>query len=359
MTLSAEFSDGHIALGRDGETFDVHPFWLRDNCPCALCRHPQTNQRLITVLSLDPATIPAELSVAGDDLQVVWHPDGHKSTYSSSWWDEIIAGEPGERVLWDSGLSVDDVRVQHGAPNESALVADLLFSHGVALVRGIGSERGSVLTYAERIGYVRETNYGRLFDVEAVADPEHLAYTGVALALHTDNPYRRPVPGLQLLHCLESSAEGGETVLLDGFRAATELCAIDGPAFEVLTKLPASFRYRDSVCDLREKVPLIRVNEDGLLHAIHFNDRSMAPLELSCEDITVFYAAYRAFAERIASQRLRLELRLEPGDILLFDNERVLHGRKAFSLATGRRHLQGCYADRDAYGSYRRRHRIG
>jgi len=176
----------------------------------------------------------------------------------------------------------------------------------------------------------------------------------VALDLHTDNPYRRPTPGIQVLHCLESSAEGGETILLDGFRAATELCALEPAAFEVLTQLPASFRYRDSTCDLRERRAVIRVNEDGQLHAIHFNDRSMAPLDLSYDEVEAFYGAYRQFADRIASPRLVLEFRLGPGDILLFDNERVLHGRRAFSMTEGRRHLQGCYADRDAFSSFRR-----
>ena len=59
-----------------------------------------------------------------------------------------------------------------------------------------------VAAVAETFGYVRETNYGRVFDVRVEAAPANLASTGLALRPHTDNPYRDPVPTVQLLHCL-------------------------------------------------------------------------------------------------------------------------------------------------------------
>lgn len=60
-------------------------------------------------------------------------------------------------------------------------------------------------------GYVRETNYGRHFEVRTTVNPTNLAYTGLGLQAHTDNPYRDPVPSIQVLYCLESSAAGGKT----------------------------------------------------------------------------------------------------------------------------------------------------
>ncbi len=38
--------------------------------------------------------------------------------------------------------------------------------------------------------------------------------------------------------------------------------------------------------------------------------------------------------------------KLQPGDLFIVDNTRVLHARKAFS-GSGKRWLQGCYADKD------------
>ena len=66
-------------------------------------------------------------------------------------------------------------------------------------------------------GYIRETNYGRWFDVRAEVNPTNLAYTSLGLQAHTDNPYRDPVPTLQILYCLESSVEGGDSYVVDGF----------------------------------------------------------------------------------------------------------------------------------------------
>jgi DUF971 family protein len=66
--------------------------------------------------------------------------------------------------------------------------------------------------------------------------------------------------------------------------------------------------------------------------------------------LAAFYAAYRAFAEMVTRPDLMLTFRLEPGDCVVFDNTRILHARTGFA-ATGRRHLQGCYADLDGVAS--------
>ena len=81
-----------------------------------------------------------------------------------------------------------------------------------------------MLAVARSLGYVRETNYGRLFDVRAEPAAANLAFTRLPIAPHTDNPYRDPVPTVQLLHCLHAAADGGgDSTFTDGFRAAAEL----------------------------------------------------------------------------------------------------------------------------------------
>src|SRR6185437_15241239 len=102
-------------------------------------------------------------------------------------------------------------------------------------------------------GYVRETNYGRLFDVVSVETPQNLAYTAMALGNHTDNPYRDPVPQLQLLHCLEAAGEGGESVVVDGFAAADRLRREAPDAFAMLTRTAVPFRYLESGASRRSR----------------------------------------------------------------------------------------------------------
>ncbi len=63
-----------------------------------------------------------------------------------------------------------------------------------------------------------------------------------------------------------------------------------------------------------------------------------------------FYRAYRKFAGLLAAEDSMITLTLQPGELVAFDNRRVLHGRGVFD-ATEPRHLQGCYIDIDAVAS--------
>ncbi len=220
--------------------------------------------------------------------------------------------------------------------------------HGLAVMSGVPCEDGAVCRVAELFGHVRETNYGRLFDVRSEVDPVNLAYTNLGLQAHTDNPYRDPVPTLQLLACLQNSVEGGESILLDGFNAAARLRAEAPEAFALLTRHCARFEYAGAKgVRLRARRPLIELAPDGALVAVRFNSRSAAPfVDIPYEEMAAYYNAYRRFAEIIERPDMAIEFKMAPGDLVLFDNTRVLHARTAFSGA-GARWLQGCYADKD------------
>src|SRR5262249_40902058 len=238
-----------------------------------------------------------------------------------------------------------------------AACLESLLSNGLALVTGVCTEPGMVLEVAQSMGFVRETNYGRLFDVRAQADPVNLAYTAMAIAPHTDNPYRDPVPTVQLLHCLADAAEGGDSGLVDGFAAASLLRTQDPAAFGILTATPVTFSYADATAELRARMPVIGLDPRARIREIRFTHRSLQPLSLTSGDrllepaeADAFYRAYRAFADILQRPELMLTFRLSPGDCAAFDNTRVLHARTAFTSA-GRRRLQGCYADLDGVES--------
>lgn len=338
--------------------------WLRDNCPCAECRDPGTGQKLFQIVDLpDPLAVREERETPdGGGVEVTWEPDGHRSVYAHSWLAANTPGAPGgpgagdgrteaDKTLWRAadlaqGLPEAEWAAYESDPAERARVLDSVLRLGFALLRNVPERDGQVLEVARTFGFVRETNYGKLFEVRVEPDPNNLAFTGARITPHTDNPYRDPVPTLQLLHCLTNAAVGGDSGLVDGFHAAALLREEDPQAFATLAATPVPFRFSDATTALGAERPLIDVDPLGRVREVRFNNRSIGTLRLPADRLEAFYRAYRTFAEILLRPELQLDFRLSPGDCLIFDNVRLLHARTAFA-ENGARHLQGAYADLD------------
>ncbi|HEX5189294.1 MAG TPA: TauD/TfdA family dioxygenase [Streptosporangiaceae bacterium] len=346
----------------------VSASWLRASCPCRACLDPGSGQRLVNITD-QPADVSFRSVTEGaGSYHVTFGPDGHRAEIGKSWLAAALAPERAGRTedakrLWvaadfpDGPARMSWTRCRAGGEDRASCLESLL-TDGFVLLTGVPATPGMVLDVAASMGFVRETNYGRLFDVRATVDPANLAFTPLAIAPHTDNPYRDPVPTVQLLHCLASAAEGGDSGLVDGFAAASLLRAEEPAAFATLTGTPVTFRYADKTADLQATMPMIGLDPRGRIREVRFNNRSLQPLrapggppEPAAAD--AFYRAYRAFAGLLARPELMLTFRLEPGDCVVFDNTRVLHARTAFTArqGPGHRHLQGCYADLDGVAS--------
>jgi gamma-butyrobetaine dioxygenase len=74
----------------------------------------------------------------------------------------------------------------------------------------------------------------------------------------------------------------------------------------------------------------------------------MAPLRIDPRATARFYRAYRVFAELLREPGHQLRFALRDSDLVLFDNQRILHGRTAFSSVRHARHFRGCYLTRDS-----------
>ena len=357
----ATTAEGLQAEWNDGRTGLFHAIWLHDNCACPQCRHPGNGQRLFDAADIHPE-VRAESAtiVLNGHLAISWAPDAHKSVYEASWLrihcnaDWSRQDRRPSPTLWNADLAplpTGEHDVVHAEVANHYTWLSNIRDLGFAILRGVPTDEDEILRAAQLIGYVRETNYGRTFDVVAVNDPTNLAYTPAGLQPHTDNPYRDPVPGLQLLHCLQSSATGGHTLLIDGFAVADALRQTDADAFDILTSTPHPFRFPDGEADLRAAAPLIECNRDGDVVAVCHNNRSAAPLALPEDEVATYYTAYRRLMAIYRSPGYALRLRLEPGDLLVLDNTRVLHGRETFEATGGQRHLKGRYVDKDGFNS--------
>ena len=366
--MNTVYREGDLLVTAGGRELRFPAVWLRDNCPCEHCRDPGTGQKYRDITDLPPDVAVETVREDGDAVLVMFAPDRHRSVFSRRWLATHALDDYGDgdgrteddKELWlppDLAGRRPEVswRQYLADPAERIRALDAVLRLGFVLLPDVPADPGMVLQVAASFGYVRETNYGALFDVRVQPSPGNLAFTSRQILPHTDNPYRDPVPTVQLLHCLRTAADGGDTGLVDGFAAAAELRATDREAFDVLTATAVPFGYIDKETELRTSQPLIQLSPRGRVRGIRFNNRSAQPVRLPYRDIAPFYAAYRRWASLLARPERQLNLRLRPGDCLVFDNTRILHARTAFAMSADSpgRHLQGCYADLDGLASTR------
>jgi gamma-butyrobetaine dioxygenase len=348
-TLVVEWQEGGVS--------EFASLWLRDNV--REDRDPKSGQRLIDITDL-PAAPRIRSARAGDGrVEIEWEGEARTAAFELGWLAAQAAGGDGiERPErrprpWLEGARLDARRDfawlrLAAARSEPRLRLDWLTrlaQDGLAFLEAVPHEPSAVLGAAALIGRVAETNYGLSFHVRSVPQPENLAYSDLGLGLHTDNPYREPVPGFQLLHALVASPDGGDSLFADGFALAAHLREIDPGAFRILTGTAVPFHYRSSDAELYAERPLIQLSCEGEVMAVHYNNRS---IRIAARTAPAFYAAYRRFAALLREPRLQLRMRLGDGELVAFDNQRVLHGRTAFTSAQHPRHLEGCYLTRDS-----------
>ncbi|MGC8119556.1 2-trimethylaminoethylphosphonate dioxygenase [Marinobacter sp. VGCF2001] len=352
----------------NGSTARFHAVWLRDNSPDPETLSPGNGQRLIRIQDV-PEDVAVKAATVFDDvrLEIVFSPEDKVVTFDAAWlmehrYDrpETADTAPGwtgvEVVRWGEELQEKLPVASFREANRNAdelrrWLADVR-RYGVAKMTDMPLESGAICKVVELFGYLRETNYGRFFEVRTEVNPVNLAYTGLGLQVHTDNPYRDPVPTLQLLSCLENSVDGGDSVVVDSFKAVELLRGEAPEAFKALSSLPANYTYAGTGdVMLRSKRPMIELGPDGELLAVRFNNRSLGPLtDIPFDQMEAFYDGYRKLAEIMERPELAVTFKLQPGELFIVDNTRVTHGRVGYE-GSGSRWLQGAYADLDGLRS--------
>lgn len=338
--------------------------WLRDNCSCAECRHPGNGQKLLNIADLAEGIRVEDVREDDGMVHVRFAPDGHAAVFDGDWLRSCLsdAGQaPADprtddaKRLWNAStlraIPKADWADYQRDPAAKADALEAVLQTGLVVLRGVETTARRVLDVAATFGFVRDTNYGALFDVRIEANPVNLAFTDLPITPHTDNPYRDPVPTLQILHCLSNATQGGDSGFVDGFAAAHVLRDENPDAFDVLSRTAVTYKFASADAELSATRPMIGLDPYGRVREIRFNSRSMQPVRLRPADSERFYDAYRAFAEVLNRPAQQTVMRMQPGDCVIFDNTRLLHARTGFDGEVGERHLQGCYADMDGLES--------
>ncbi len=317
----------------DGRTGTFHAMWLRDACRCEVCRRPSTGERL-----LDSTTIPFDLSVTtarlDSDAVELAFSDGHSS-----------------RLPVDGLLdhAADDDHGDRPAGHHRLLAwLDALWADGLAVVRGVAPDVAGLLGVADHIGPVLPSNYGPSWEIEATVDPETAVDSQLPLRVHTDLPYRTNPPGLQLMLVAVTTVAGGASTFTDGYAVAEALRRDHPGSWELLTTVPFTYVFDRPGVHLEGRSPLIERRADGRYGLVR-RAPDLVGLPIVAADRTPdLYAALGRWTAAVDDPANQLTLQLDVGDLVAFDNRRILHGRSAFQLGErGRRRLLGCYLDID------------
>ena len=350
-----------IRWGDDHES-RFHAIWLRYGCTCAECGNTASAIRRLRLTDIPPDIAAAAVLDPRGHLRLTWASDGHVSEYDPAWLRAHCYSAP-ERarrrfrpVLWGPELAEEvpqsDYAKVRADEAERLGMLERLRDYGFVRLRGVPAAAEETEKVAALVGLLRETNYGRVYDLVVKPSPLILGDTGAGLMPHTDEPYRHWPPGITFFHCLAASADGGASIFVDSFRIAEELRAEAPEAFYLLSHAPQRFyRLLDEERDFRTEGRIFSLDFEGNVTGFRLLDRGAAALDLPEPMIEPYFAALRKLLERLYREDQHLHLRLVPGDVLIFNNQRVLHGRTAFDPTKARRHIRSCHVDIDEFHS--------
>lgn len=333
--------------------------WLRDACPS--CIDDQTRERIFDVASLPELPRARSARVEEGALVIDWQAETQVSriplavleTFAARGRAEDPADLP--RKLWYAGQEPYFTRMPQSAvlsdPDARARLIRALIEDGIAIVTDMEAGKDSLARLVHAIGPITPTAEGRFFDVRVEIAPTNLAFTSGPLEMHTDLPGEDAAPGVQFLHCLENTVEGGLSLFLDGAAVAETLREEDPNAFRLLADNKIPFFYRHDSLDYRAHQRVIETDAEGRVSGVTISQHLQDVMDLPQELLDSYYPAFIRFLKLMQDERFLVRRRSEAGHCVIFDNHRIVHGREGYIADSGKRHLRGCYTDRGALRS--------
>lgn len=351
----------------DPANFDANTFQRKD-----VVFDKENGKPLITSRTKTPPI--RDYYLHGETYKVVWE-DGIVSEYETSWVKRQLdywGKNKIKKVLWNN-LTEDEIRNSGELSMDFAEVLTVdgqakalkaLYQFGILLVTSTPIDdrcSGSVAALASAVGggtnkddtsilsnYLKGANYEQLEHVvdgplrtlygtvwststseqSEGASTADSAYGNESLPLHTDMTYIRDPPGLQIFTMVQPAASGGESIYGDGFAAAERLRSVDPTSFHILCELPRRYRCVDpnSGWHLEATGPVISLRY-GKVVGIRHNDLDRLPdlPPTDVEDVDEFYRAlseaHQAWDKILASDNIRLTLRLQAGETVIVANQ--------------------------------------
>ncbi|KAI1772918.1 Clavaminate synthase-like protein [Hypoxylon cercidicola] len=345
--------------------------WLRDACECDICVDSDSGQKNFGTCDV-PTELPMrEISTTGDGgLEVVWGKDfltagNHVSRYSAATIQNRVQQslQPNPirlptLTLWDKPTFERDhlmIDFEEWMAGGQGFLSGLhrLHTHGLLFLRNVPQSEQSVVSIANQMGNLQETFYGRTWDVRSKPKAENVAYTSSFLGLHQDLLYLRDTPRIQLLHCIENTCEGGESMFSDGARAG-HLIKIGSPnLFDYLLNRRLRYHYKKHGHHYEMTHPVLSENPGIIFWSPPFqaSAQQVGKTEGGSRLHRRWLAAATEFRRLLEEEQWTYEYKMRAGECVIFDNLRVLHGRNKFNTASGSRWLKGAYVADDVFRS--------
>ena len=340
---------------KDGLVYQAFSLWLLENAP-SIGIDPIIRESTVEPSELPQASVLRDASVDSDGaLLLDW--SGHDLIRVHPGWLRYVAEgkltvSSGLPVLqrWDSSaidapISLDAEHILERNDLQREWLEGLV-RFGLVRLKGTPAEAGFLEELMGSVGPIRASNFGAIFTVQSAPVPDSTANTGLRLGQHTDLPTRETPPGYQFLHCLDNDVAGGNSRMTDGLAVVQALQDEQPEAFELLTTERWLFMNRTPDAEHRWEGSIIELPSQGRPLTLRaFYPVRSAPL-MSPEKIPAAYEALATFSSYAHDPRYQISFPILKGDLIGFDNRRVMHGRDAFDVS-GPRHLVGCYIDHD------------
>lgn len=349
-----DHSDKILITFSDQKKAEFSLFWLRDHSRDEASLNPSTLQRDFETFSSPSSPSQKHLNIINDKkaLAIHWKNEDLISEFDADFLYRVAFNPNNEAPykLWDKGFenSLPEFDFNDISSSEADFlpVLNAMEKYGIVTFSNLPTDMLATKTLLEKVGYIRETVFGGLWDFSNNQAHSDSAYTSIGIGLHTDGTYTLDPPGLQLLHCLAFDGEGGFNQFADGFKIAQIIKDEDPDAYQTLTQVKVPAHYIEPGIQLRGQHAVVRENDRGQFEQICFNNFDRSPFKLSIDEEKAFYHAYGKFHRLINNPDLQIELQLRPGRAVWFDNWRTLHARTGF---TGFRHLAGGYTNHEDF----------
>ena len=185
---------------------------------------------------------------------------------------------------------------------------------------------------AEHFGSVRGgTFWQKNFEVKFdPADPASRAITDsvsqspTEFPLHTDGSFEKEPPRVFFLQCVQNDLEGyGVSILVDIWQVVERLSQ---QTLKILLETPFQFQRTEKGITAVTSAPILEFN--GISYNIRYRNDRKSKLIPPNEDTKQALTEFEQITLRQDMQTIKF---LQPGDILMVNNQRMLHGRTALS----------------------------